>query len=351
VSPAPVICHVNLAGGFRGGERQTQLLIDELAKLGWRQRLVVRRGSPLPGRVLERDRIDVREVHSNPVAAAFAAKGAALVHAHEARALYTGLLANLLYGVPFVGTRRVTNPFNNSRLRDWAYRRAACIAVLSTPIDRLVHERYPAVETVVIPSAHADLAVRHRPDPGFRSQYSGRTIVGHIGALVSPHKGQHNLIDVARQWRQSRPDVLFILVGSGKDESLFKQQAAGLDNVVFTGQVSNVDDYLDLFDVFAFPSLMEGLGSTLLDAMCFGLPIVASRVGGIPDIIEDRVNGLLVEPNDPAALAEALGTLLDDQALQQEMHDANLEKATAYSAARMAASYDALYRKILAQAA
>lgn len=347
MSNSPVICHINLAKGFRGGERQTQLLIDELDALDWKQRLVVRQGSPLPNRVADPGKLEIVEVASNPLSAAFATRDVSLVHAHEARGLYSGLLANLVRGIPFIGTRRVTNPYSNSPIRDWAYRRAAAIAVLSSPIEELVHERYPGVETVVIPSAHADLAARHRPDPAFRAAYSGKIVVGHIGALVRPHKGQHNIIEVARAWQTSHPEVVFLLVGSGRDEDEFRELAAGLDNVVFAGQVSNVDDYLDLFDVFVFPSLMEGLGSTLLDAMCFGLPIVASRVGGIPDIIDHEVNGLLFEVDDSQVLAESLRRLLDDQAMQQSMREANLQKARDYSAARMAASYDALYKKIL----
>ena len=119
------------------------------------------------------------------------------------------------------------------------------------------------------------------------------------------------------------------------------------DDVEFTGQVTNVDDYLELFDIFVLPSLMEGLGSVLLDAMCFGLPIVASDVGGIPDIIEDGVNGLLVEPDNSASLDAALERLLNDETLREKMRAASLAKADNYSAAAMGASYDKLYRRLL----
>ena len=343
----PVICHINLAKGFRGGERQTELLIRELSRLDWNQRLVVRKNSRLPQRLPDVQSLDIVEVSSNALSAALAARGSALIHAHEARSLHGSLIAGLMYEIPYLGTRRVTNPFSWSPVRDWAYRRSAGIAVLSNSISSLVRQRYPDTKTRIIPSAHADLARTHVRDNAFVAPYRGKTVIGHIGALVRPHKGQHNIIDVARHWQDSRPDVVFILVGSGKDETEFRELAHGLTNLEFAGQVTNVDDYLDLFDIFVFPSLMEGLGSTLLDAMCFGLPIVASDVGGIPDIIEHGVNGLLFEADISTQLNHALERVISDAALQTSMREANLIKSRNYSSAAMAASYDNLYRSIL----
>lgn len=342
-----VICHINLAKGFRGGERQTQLLISELAKLGWKQRLIVRKSSALPERVVDVEPLQIVEVSSNALAAGFATRGCQLVHAHEARAIYAGLVGRWLYRIPYIATRRVINPFSSSPFRDQAYRRAARIAVLSRSIANSVQQKYPGIECDIIPSAHADLARGHERNNALAEKYRGKTIIGHIGALVSPHKGQHNIIDVARTWQERHPEVLFLLLGSGKDEAFFHAMAAELSNVEFTGQVDNVDDYLQLFDIFVLPSLMEGLGSVLLDAMCFGLPIVASDVGGIPDIIEDGVNGLLVEPDNSQKLGAALERLLNDKPLQEKMQAESLARAENYSAEAMAVSYDKLYRRLL----
>jgi glycosyltransferase involved in cell wall biosynthesis len=343
----PVICHINLAKGFRGGERQTQLLINELSKLGWRQRLIVRKESALPETVAGVESLQIVEVASNAVAAGFATRGCQLVHAHEARGIYAGLLGRWLFRIPYLATRRVPNLFSRSPLRDLAYRGAARIVGLSRMIATLVEQQYPDTQCEIIPSAHADLARQHQRDPAFVEKYRGKTVIGHIGALHREVKGQHNIIDVARRWQDRHPDVLFVLVGSGKDGAEFKQLAKGLTNIEFAGQVKNVDDYLDLFDIFVFPSLMEGLGSILLDAMCFGLPIVASGVDGIPDIIEDGANGLLVEPDNPEQLGAALERLLGDKALQEKMREENLAKSGRYSAEAMAASYDALYRGMI----
>jgi glycosyltransferase involved in cell wall biosynthesis len=93
----------------------------------------------------------------------------------------------------------------------------------------------------------------------------------------------------------------------------------GLDNIIFEGFVDNVGDYLAAFDLFAFPSLQEGLGSILIDAMNAELPIVASDVDGIPDLIQNEENGLLVSPADSALLAEKLVCLYEDKELSARL--------------------------------
>jgi glycosyltransferase involved in cell wall biosynthesis len=137
------------------------------------------------------------------------------------------------------------------------------------------------------------------------------------------------------------------VVGGGEDEALFREESSGLANIEFTGDVSNVADYLASFDVFVFPSLSEGLGSSLLDAMSFGLPVIASNVGGISEIVDDGINGILIPPNDPDSLVNALHRIAGDAQLRNAMRDANLQKTANYGADRMAAAYDEIYRSIL----
>ena len=103
-----------------------------------------------------------------------------------------------------------------------------------------------------------------------------------------------------------------MLVGGGDDEAMLKSLAAGLSNVTFTGFVNNVGDYLAAFDVFVLPSNREGIGSILLDAMDRGLPVIASRVGGVPDIVHDDDNGILIEAGSVDQLRAAILALRAD---------------------------------------
>ncbi|MEO1204111.1 MAG: glycosyltransferase, partial [Pseudomonadota bacterium] len=145
-----LVCHINLASGFRGGERQAELLVRELAKRGHPQRLVIRRGNELKDRCADIEGLGIVEVASNPVAAALAARGSDIVQLHEGRGVYSGWLASLLYGIPYVITRRVPNPQRPSMLRDRAYRRAATVVALSEAVARSM-TRYADLDFDIIP--------------------------------------------------------------------------------------------------------------------------------------------------------------------------------------------------------
>ena len=138
-----------------------------------------------------------------------------------------------------------------------------------------------------------------------------------------------------------------MLCGDGPDESRFRSEIGDLDNIELTGWVENVGDYLAAFDLFIYPSIHEALGSILLDAMQFGLPVVASNVGGIPEFVADGVNGCLVEPENANALQEGIETLLKDSELRQQVRDTNAAHAGRYDVAHMADAYEALYREIV----
>ena len=112
----------------------------------------------------------------------------------------------------------------------------------------------PRLAVRVIPSASGGLPVQiRRPWQRLRASFGGDFVVGHVGALDDSPKGQLQIIGLARRWQAARPDVRFVLVGAGRDEARLRQAAAGLDNVMFTGEVGNVGDYLAAFDLFLYP--------------------------------------------------------------------------------------------------
>ncbi|HWM29226.1 MAG TPA: glycosyltransferase family 4 protein [Woeseiaceae bacterium] len=341
------ICHINLADGFRGGERQTELLVRELAARHWRQRLVARSGGTLARRCQEIPGLEIAEVIPHPITAAIAARGCSVVHAHEARAVYSGWLLQTVSDTPYVLTRRIDHAVHSSYARTRAYRSANRVVAISSSIKRTVEAHYSDIECEVVPSAHADMLNGHAAHREVRQKRNGRMVVGHVGELDHSHKGQGTIIEAARRLKDSHPDLHFVLVGDGKDDRKLRRTAGDLGNIEFVGFVDNVADYLATFDVFVFPSLREGLGSSLLDAMYFGLPIVASEVGGIPEIVEDRVNGLLVAPGSPEELVDALKRVVDDVELRESMSRENRNKAAQFGAGRMASSYESIYRSVL----
>ena len=111
--------------------------------------------------------------------------------------------------------------------------------------------------------------------------------------------------------------------------------------------MDNVGDYLKAFDIFLFPSRHEGLGSILLDALDFGLPVIATDVGGIPEIIENGVNGFLVKPDAIDDICESILGLYSESTLMEQIARANTEKAKSYTVGTMADKYVQIYQRIL----
>jgi glycosyltransferase involved in cell wall biosynthesis len=343
------VCHVNLARGFRGGERQTELLIRALAAKGVPQRALTRRGQPPGPRLDDVPGLVQREVARPFLRAAPFLRGC-LMHAHEAKAAHLVHWARYLAGAPYLITRRVDKVPGGSPVTRAMYRGAARVVVVSEAIGKVMRDYDPVLPTTVIPDAAAALPADPARAAALRRAWGGDRMIGHVGALHHAHKGQGNLIAAFARLRERYPGLRLVLVGDGVDEARFRAQARNLPGVVFAGRVDNVGDYLAAFDVFAFPSLHEGLGSTLLDAMQRGLPIVATRVGGIPELIVDGENGLLVAGGDVDGLAAVLARLLDDAALRRRLGEAGRARVEAYGAAAMAERYLALYREISAQA-
>ena len=343
----PIICHINLARGFRGGERQTELHMGELAACGVCERFVGRRGEPLLERAAAIPGVKVRGVGGTAFGAFAGGRGADLVHAHESHAAHGAYLRHRVSGEPYLMTRRVCNVPGGDPFTRAVYRRAASIASVSESVASVMAEYAPGVPRRVIHSATSELAVDPAAVAALREDMAGRTVIGQIAALDEKTKGQSYVIRAARELAADYPELLFLLVGGGPDEAWLKGLAADLENVRFTGFVTNVGDYLSALDIFMLPSMNEGLGGIVLDAMQFGLPVIATRVGGLPEVVSDGRSGLLVPPADVAALKAAIVALAEDPGLRARRGAGGQGMAERYAPARMAAQYADLYREIL----
>ena len=340
------IVHVNTARGFRGGERQTELLIGGLASRNVQQALVARRGGMLAERIAKLG-IEVRQVAGGVWSVARATRDAALVHVHEGRSVYAAYLRWLWSRTPYVITRRVDNPIGDHWFAHKAYARAACVAAVAPKVAEIVKAYDASVSVRVIHSASSGLPVDAAGVARIRSQFSGRLIVGHVGALDNSQKGQEYIVAVAREVEHTHPDLVFMLVGGGEDEAMLKALAAGSSNVVFTGFVDNVGDYLAAFDMFVLPSNREGIGSILLDAMERGLPVIASSVGGVPDIVHHEKNGLLIERGNVAQLRDAILRLRADPEGRRALGERGREFAKDFTGEHMWRKYLELYESLL----
>ena len=344
----PILCHVNLATGFRGGERQTYLLMDRLSNQGWQQKLIARKSGKLAELSQSVDNLTIVETSINPLQYLGHFANVDIVHMHESRAFLTLHVSGHLRQTPYVLTRRVQRKPRQSWLNQSVYSKANAVVTLSDAIGQIVNESLGIkLNYSVIPSAKTGFSFNSGEVQSIRSRLKGDFVVGHIGTLDDSHKGQLQIIETARRLSASHPEICFVLVGEGRDFELFKQQTAALDNIALVGLVDNVGDYLKAFDIFLFPSRHEGLGSILLDALDFGLPVIATDVGGIPEIIENGVNGFLVKPDAIDDICESILGLYSESTLIEQIARANTEKAKSYTVGTMADKYAQIYQRIL----
>lgn len=344
MTKTPTIMHVNLAKGFRGGERQTELLIKALAKhFSVKQVVACRDDSPLRDRLTNVPNVSFLTAN-HQLSGHFAAPHVDIVHAHEAKAVHWAYLHKLLRKVPYILTRRVDTPIKEKWSNKASYRNAKMRVGISTLIAEHIRDKHWG-EVEQIPSTLAHLAANRQEGEAFKAEFPNKILVGHVGALVDRHKGQKVLIDAAALLEKSHPALHFVFFGDGADKEELKAYAKHLGNITWMGFKNNIGDYLPFLDMFAFPSRNEGLGSTLLDVMDAGVPIIASRVGGIPDIILDQETGLLVPPNDSKALKEAIVTLYESPSLQEQLKAGATTRLIDYTPQKMAERYMAIYTR------
>jgi glycosyltransferase involved in cell wall biosynthesis len=174
-------------------------------------------------------------------------------------------------------------------------------------------------------------------------------VVGTAGRLV-PVKGPEFLIKASQAIIPKHPNTYFLFAGDGPlKEDLQKKakEAGGEKNIVFLGWRDDIAHILSIFDVFCLPSLNEGMGRVLVEAMAHGIPIVASEVGGIPDLVTHGKNGFLVPPKDPEELAKHIQILIEDEEKRKKMGEAGKKMAPRFSHDTMVKNIAELYEKLL----
>jgi glycosyltransferase involved in cell wall biosynthesis len=200
-----------------------------------------------------------------------------------------------------------------------------------------LQERQQARETVNLPSAG--------------------TIVVFTGRLLES-KGVLDLVESWATLAPEFPSATLVIVGSGQNlmhncEAELHRRIESLElqeQVIMTGFVRNVEDYLKAADVFAFPTTEEAFGIALIEAMSAGLAVVAARVGGIKDIIQPEINGLLIEPHDAPALTRELRRLLVDSDLRSRLGQSAVKTVDErYSSETVLRSYADLLKRVMAR--
>ncbi|MCI0456894.1 MAG: glycosyltransferase, partial [Gemmataceae bacterium] len=217
----------------------------------------------------------------------------------------------------------------------------------------------PARQVVVIRNA-IHTARFEAPDPVYQDRLQQffatppRYIVGAAGRL-SPEKGFGVLVEAARQLVQVEDSAGFVLFGDGPlREALVRQiEAAGLTRrFLLAGFHDDLDGYLPFLDLLVLPSFTEGLPNVVLEAAAARVPVVATAVGGTPEVIEEGVSGFLVPPGDPASLARRIRDVLDSETRRREMGQHGRQRVVAqFSFAAQGLAYRRLFLELVSNGA
>jgi glycosyltransferase involved in cell wall biosynthesis len=245
-----------------------------------------------------------------------------LVHFNTPKSFLAGGIACRLARVPgVVISRRVNFPLR-SILSSLKYNLLAdrIFTVSASIRETLIRNRVAPGRVSVIYEG-VDLDWFDRQMTRSVVQGRGRTLLGTV-AHLSSEKGHETLLEAFAQLKDRCPETLLLIVGDGELRSALETKVIDLgiaDQVRFLGFRTDVEGLVKQLDVFCLPSLSEGLSSAILAAMAARLPVVATSVGGIPELVQDGVTGRLVTPNNPHQLAVALENLLKDEALRERM--------------------------------
>lgn len=298
-----------------------------------------------------------------------------IVHLHSSKAGFLGTLATKFFrprakiiytshGAAF----NASFPASNKKLFLWIEKLSAplknrIICVSSNEKNSWVQNKVAPEEkltvipngldlkalTKILPKDEAKKTLAEK-NPALSQALTGQgqpiKIVGTI-ANFYPDKGLPYFIEAASlSLKQIGPKSIFVVIGDGPERPLYQKMIEDyqLKNLFFLfGAMPDAINYLKAFDVYVQPSLKEGFGYSVLEAMAAGLPIVASHVGGIPEMIKNNANGFLLFPRDTASLAKKIQLLLNDPLLCQKFSATSQERVKEFSLEKMVAATEKVY--------
>ena len=286
----------------------------------------------------------------------------ALVHTHSSKAGILGRLAARLAGVPII----VHTPHGHVFYGHFSPPASKLFLLMEKAFDGITDRTIALTEgerndylKLAVSKAHKIDIIHSGVDIArFRSGRTDRAalkkqlgigprslVVGTAGWLL-PIKGPMHLLHAMITLWQKKIDSVLIYAGKGELEGRLKAEALRrgvADRVFFLGWRSDIEDIIQLIDIFVLPSLNEGMGRVLVEAMAAAKPVVASNVGGIPDLVRHGQNGFLVSPGDRDGLAGCIEKLLADSQLRRQMGKRGQDLSRHFSVEMMIAKIDALY--------
>ncbi len=341
--PKPTIIHIDTEMSWRGGQRQATYLYEGLLDRGFETIFFAKHNSEI-SKYMKNKNIKVQELSfaneldiiSAYKLAKFAKKGNYnILVCHNAHSVTIALLAKIFYSkLKIIVVRRVIFSIKNGIISKYKYHNKLInrFVAISNAINNVLEKSNINKQKIDLIYDGIDLKrFDNFKNNNLEKELNpyNRLVVGTTSA-IDKAKDFPTFLEAIKIILQSRKDVLFVIVGDGAERDNIQQEAEN-ENISqyihFAGFQENIGDYLNMFAIFTLFSKSEGLGTSILDAMSVGLPIVATNIGGIPEVVEHNSNGLLVNKSDPNELATAILELLNNEEKRNIFGQNSLEKA------------------------
>jgi glycosyltransferase involved in cell wall biosynthesis len=366
VENAISVLHIDSEKNWRGGQQQAVYLFEKMLDMGYKTAMVCKPRSAMEQYCHEKSlpcyglamhgELDL--IVGYRIASLCRKQGFQILHLHSAHALATGLWARLFFKeLRLIGVRRVDFHIKKNIFSRFKYKTSlldTIICVSDGVKNVLLSDWIPREKLVTI---HDGVNLHRFDGDAVPDDFKKRLgipedhlLIGTVAAMAG-HKDYPNLLRAAKKLVDRNDKVTFCAVGDGPDEKSVHDLADRLGlgkRFVFTGFRTDVGNFLKSFDIFVLASYLEGLGTSILDAQAQGLPVVACRTGGIPEIVYDGINGFLVPPRDPDALMAAIEKLVVSPDTRNEFGRNAKETVKAFSIDQTVEKNIDLYRRILA---
>ncbi len=357
--------HIDTARTWRGGQNQALLTVTGLRARGHRTVLMAHPEGELAKRASEgHDLIRLAPAHEIDFAAAFKLSRMLrelkpdIVHAHDPHGVAMTAMALALFGrgetrPAVVAARRVDFHLKQNSFSRWKYKQIDAVICASAAIGAMVVEDgLPDTRVVTVhEGVDLDRVLAIPPVDVHKALWlpAGAPVVGNIAALV-PHKGRRYLVEAASAVVRAVRETQILIFGEGELRQALTRQIKDLGlehNVRLIGFRPDVISLLKSLDVFVMSSTSEGLGTSILDAMAASRAVVATTAGGIPEVVEHEVTGLLVPAQRAAPLAEAIIRLLKNPDERARMGQAGLARVRErFTADQMVDATLAVYHRV-----
>jgi len=342
------VIHVNLASSLSGGEYQTLALMAGLRDSGVEQCLVHRSKSRVGA--LAR----LQGLHSLTARRALVSMRAdcwnqpLVLHAHDGRAVHWSKISAVLHAAPYLITRRTHTIPSDKRWTHRAYSDASRVVCVSNAVANGLQGYDAALNSCVVHDGVVGFDSNAEHAERLRETHAGQMIIAQVGRLAV-EKEVGLTLEVARRLAVENSPLHFWILGDGPLRDDLRAAAEDLDNVTFFGHRNDIGDFLAAADVLLHPASFEALGSVIVEAMQHGVAVVASRIGGIPEVVVENQTGILLESGDVDGFYAALVELNDKPELRTRMAKEGRSRARSFSLEVMTESYLEIYRQCLSE--